>query len=45
MTQNFVAVSGFVLLFALMLMRVPVGMAMGLAALPASACWQASARP
>jgi tripartite ATP-independent transporter DctM subunit len=30
MTQNFVAVSGFVLLFALMLMRVPVGMAMGL---------------
>ncbi|MDQ0137801.1 tripartite ATP-independent transporter DctM subunit [Neorhizobium galegae] len=30
MTQNFVAVSGFVLLFALMLLRVPVGMAMGL---------------
>jgi C4-dicarboxylate transporter, DctM subunit len=30
MTQNFIAVSGFVLLFALMLLRVPVGMAMGL---------------
>lgn len=30
MTQNFVAISGFVLLFALMLLRVPVGMAMGL---------------
>jgi tripartite ATP-independent transporter DctM subunit len=30
MTQNFVAVSGFVVLFALMLLRVPVGMAMGL---------------
>jgi C4-dicarboxylate transporter, DctM subunit len=30
MTQNFVAVSGFVLLFGLMLLRVPVGMAMGL---------------
>ena len=30
MTQNLVAVSGFVLLFALMLLRVPVGMAMGL---------------
>ncbi len=30
MTQNLVAISGFVLLFALMLLRVPVGMAMGL---------------
>ncbi|MCC2613958.1 TRAP transporter large permease [Neorhizobium sp. Rsf11] len=30
MTQNLVAVSGFVLLFVLMLLRVPVGMAMGL---------------
>ncbi|RAX37747.1 TRAP transporter large permease [Rhizobium tropici] len=30
MTQNLVAVSGFVVLFALMLLRVPVGMAMGL---------------
>ncbi|MBX4871033.1 TRAP transporter permease [Rhizobium bangladeshense] len=30
MTQNFVAVSGFIVLFALMLLRVPVGMAMGL---------------
>ncbi|GAC1044204.1 TRAP transporter large permease [Rhizobium sp. No.120] len=30
MTQNLVAISGFVVLFALMLLRVPVGMAMGL---------------
>lgn len=30
MTQNFVAVAGFFALFALMLLRVPVGMAMGL---------------
>ncbi|PZU24564.1 MAG: C4-dicarboxylate ABC transporter permease [Shinella sp.] len=30
MTQNFVAVIGFFALFALMLLRVPVGMAMGL---------------
>ncbi len=30
MSQDFIAVSGFVLLFVLMLLRVPVGMAMGL---------------
>ena len=30
MTQNFVAILGFVSLFSLMLLRVPVGMAMGL---------------
>ena len=39
-----VAIIGFVVLFVLMLLRVPVGMAMGLVGVGASPIWSAAGR-
>ena len=43
MSTDVVALVGFIALFVLMLLRVPVGMAMGLVGVTASATWSAAA--
>ena len=44
LSTDAVAIIGFVVLFVLMLLRVPVGMAMGLVGVPASAISPAAGR-